>query len=86
MLPGNNRNLKFSALKKLHLEYFESGNYLIDLVIPNPTIESLSFECLCKTKYYFNVNKTKMVFDSLPNLKYLILGDRIKEDRRLNKH
>ena len=34
--PGNYRNLKFSASKKFHLDFFEGGNDWSDFVISNP--------------------------------------------------
>ena len=80
LLPGNHRNVKFLALKKFHLELFDGGNDWRDLVISNPTIESLSFKkmskwILCRS---FKADKLIKVCELLPNLKRLILdGDMV---------
>ena len=66
MLPGYYRNIKFSALKKFHLELFEGGNDWSDLVSSNPTIESISFGFTYK--YVVNPYEMKMVLEPMPNL------------------
>ena len=81
MLPGNYRNLKFSALKKFHLESFEGGSDWSDLVISNPTIESLSFRFIYKNG--FHPDEIKNVIEPMPNLKHLILGDDISQEMLL---
>ena len=43
LLPGNYRNVKFLTLKKFHLD---GGNNWSDLVMSNPTIETLSFKTI----------------------------------------
>ena len=77
MSPGYYRNLKFSALKKLHLDLFEGGSDWSDLVISNPTIESLSFRFIYKNG--FHPDEIKKVIEPMPNLKHLILGDDISQ-------
>ena len=76
MSPGYYRNLKFSALKKFHLEFFEGGNGWSDFVISNPTIETLSFKTI--RNWDFNADKLIKVFELLPNLMHLKLGGEIK--------
>ncbi|CAO1320509.1 unnamed protein product [Diamesa hyperborea] len=72
MLPGNYRNVKFTALKKFHLLAFDGGHDWSDFVNSNPSIETLSFitvNAYCE----FNTNEIKNVFEQMPNLKQLTL-------------
>ncbi|CAO1320554.1 unnamed protein product [Diamesa hyperborea] len=73
MLPGNYRNVKFTGLKKFHLDEFDSGHDWIDFVNSNPSIEILSFKSISRS-CMFRGNEIKNVFEQMPNLKELKLS------------
>ena len=81
LLPGNHRNVKFLALKEFHLEIYDGINDWSDLVISNPTIESLAFKTIFKSSN-FDADKLIKVFELLPNMMHLIL----KEDMIFKSH
>ena len=82
LLPGNYRNVKFLALKKFHLEIVDGGNNWSDLVMSNPTIETLSFKTI-SINWVFNADKLIKVFELLPNMMHLKLGGAMKEKLNL---
>lgn len=86
---GNYKNVKFPALKNFHLDLTEELEEKIewfDLVMSNPTTESLSFE---RFHRYSNIKPhqtfdeaLKIVCAGLPNLKHLKIGFDMHENMK----